>query len=335
MRSDDLVPLLTPPPLDGIGYRQGVVRSFNLATGENVIDVGGTQLVDVACLNVTDAAGLLPGMIVGLLTWRSSWWLIGRVAVPGSDDFGDLTVRNNDGSGVKIWGNGLDIIPPPGTVPSAGRLFAQNIDGETWAELIPPRFKGGTGDNRIIISGGTDMGPGYFLVVTNGHADIRTAGDTYLRPGGNLFLNADGQIQLNSAANQVFITHQTTTASATCYLGTTGIVRRSTSARRYKHDIADLEVDPDTVLQLRPRTWRDKHEVEQDPDTTQRVPGFVAEELVDIGLDVFVTHNDNGEVESIAYDRLTAALIPLLRRQQQQIDALTARLDALEAHHAQ
>jgi hypothetical protein len=323
------------------------------------------------------------------------------------EDGGDILVDGgtfrsvgHDGAGVRIIGNGMDIIPPPEptAVAGDGRLFAQNIDGGMWVELIPPRAIGRTGANRLILGGDTETAPGTFIAYTQGEAKVHgesgaillTAGaatvqgdkDVYIRSTGgsawvdgqsgnatlqgsadvfvrstggsawldgqagganvlasgqivvdagtNLFLDGANQVQINSGAKQVFIQHQTTTNTASCYLGTTGIVQRSTSARRFKLDIEDLDVDPGAVLQLRPRTWRDRHEVEEDPDTGHRVPGFVAEELVDIGLDIFVIRND-GEVESIAYDRLTAALIPLMQRQQQQIDALTARLDALEA----
>jgi hypothetical protein len=288
------------------------------------------------------------------------------------EDGGTISSFGTDRAGVRIIGNGLDVIPPPEptAVVGDGRLFAQNIGGGLWVELIPPRASGGTGNNRILLGGDTETAPGKFIAYTQGEAKVHgeggaillTAGDAtvqgdkdvYIRSTGgsawldgqagganvlaagqivvdagtNLFLDGANQVQINSAAKQVFIQHDTTTNTASCYLGTTGIVQRSTSARRFKLDIEDLDVDPDTVLQLRPRTWRDLHEVEQNPDTRHRVPGFVAEELVDIGLDTFVTRNDDGEAESIAYDRLTAALIPLMQRQQQQIDALTARLEA-------
>lgn len=126
------------------------------------------------------------------------------------------------------------------------------------------------------------------------------------------------------------------------------------STARVKTDIRDLVSDPDAVLRLRPRTWLPKplpqacpdwlHQRHADPQdchagepgesSTERQVGFVAEELAELGLTEFVGYDEEGLPASIHYDRLTAALIPLLQRQQSQIDALTARLDALDPEEA-
>lgn len=92
MRSDDLAPLLVPPPQNGLSFRQGEVITFNSATGANSIDVGGTTLVDVPMLNSGEAVALKAGHIVALLTWKSSWWILGRVTLPGSDQFASASV---------------------------------------------------------------------------------------------------------------------------------------------------------------------------------------------------------------------------------------------------
>jgi hypothetical protein len=70
-----------------------------------------------------------------------------------------------------------------------------------------------------------------------------------------------------------------------------------------------------------------------DPNARRQV-GFVAEELVDLGLSDFVEFNADNEPEAIYYDRLTAALVPLLQRQQEQIDDLTQKLEQLTARVA-
>lgn len=99
MRSDDLVPILTPPPMDGLGFRQGEVISFDSETGANIISVGGTTLVDVPMLNSGEAIALKAGHIVALLTWKSSWWILGRVTLPGSDQFASASVAIQNAGG--------------------------------------------------------------------------------------------------------------------------------------------------------------------------------------------------------------------------------------------
>ncbi len=126
------------------------------------------------------------------------------------------------------------------------------------------------------------------------------------------------------------IDHATTGASANTFIDPSdGRIWRSTSSRRYKQDIADLAIDPDAVLALRPRMWRDKAEVEQDADTETHYVGFIAEELHDLGLTAFVIYDDEGKPEAIAYDRLSAATVSLAQQQQREIDDLKQQLASL------
>lgn len=141
-----------------------------------------------------------------------------------------------------------------------------------------------------------------------------------------------GQIRLIASTGGTRIDHSTTGASANCFIDPSdGRIWRSTSSRRYKQDIADIDIDPASVLQMQPRTWRDKAEVEQDAATETRYVGFIAEELHDLGLTQFVVYDDEDKPEAIAYDRLSAALVTVAQDQQRQIDALSERLDALES----
>jgi hypothetical protein len=92
---DDLVPLFAPDPSapPPLNFRQGRVVAWNPDTGENTIDVGGAQLEDVSVLNTGEAIALKVGHIVGLVTWGSSWFIIGRITVPGSPDFASASVE--------------------------------------------------------------------------------------------------------------------------------------------------------------------------------------------------------------------------------------------------
>lgn len=109
-----------------------------------------------------------------------------------------------------------------------------------------------------------------------------------------------------------------------------------TSSRKYKQDIADAPVN-DAILDVQPRTWRDKSDVADDPDSDRWQYGAIAEEVHDLGLTHLVAYKD-GEPEALQYDRFGIALIPVVRdlkatvaTQAQQIADLTTRLAALEA----
>ncbi|MFG3710122.1 hypothetical protein [Micromonospora sp. NPDC047730] len=81
---DDLTPILTPRPPSGIGYRQGVVVTWDNVTGANVIDIGGTQHTNVPYLNTSEVGLISAGDVVGILTASPSWFVLGRIITPGS-----------------------------------------------------------------------------------------------------------------------------------------------------------------------------------------------------------------------------------------------------------
>ena len=147
-----------------------------------------------------------------------------------------------------------------------------------------------------------------------------------------------GSLYINGAlrygfSGTVYPETGTTGPSANLYQAASdGAVTRTSSARKYKIFIEDFDAGL-KALELRPRIWIDKGLYESNNNSASGLPyycGFIAEELVDIGLEQFVLFNDNGEPENISYDRLTAAIIPVLKHQQAQIEALTARIEALE-----
>lgn len=84
MRSDDLAPLLAPSPGPAVGYRQGVIVTWNPDTAENTVSVGGALLTNLNILNTSEAAILGPGDVVGILTLPGTWAILGRLTIPGT-----------------------------------------------------------------------------------------------------------------------------------------------------------------------------------------------------------------------------------------------------------
>jgi len=79
-------------PDDGVGFRQGTVTAWNSSTGENTILVAGGTLSNVPILNTGEAIALQAGHTVGLLTFNGSWFILGRITVPGDADFASASV---------------------------------------------------------------------------------------------------------------------------------------------------------------------------------------------------------------------------------------------------
>jgi len=230
-----------------------------------------------------------------------------------------------------------------------GRIYSKVDD--YWSQTF--------GLHRIQTRDGAEchiLSDGKLWLYTNADWRVDVNGAAFMDITSNMQIVAQGVAALGGAAG-TYLQPEATGLAANVHMAADGRVYRSTSSRRYKSDIQDAAFDPDAVLQLQPRTWlpgsiprtcpdwlHEKHSdaahcpAEQEPELpdpdARRQVGFVAEELVDLGLSDFVEFNADNEPEAIYYDRLTAALVPLLQRQQAQIDALTEQVKQLSARVA-
>lgn len=136
----------------------------------------------------------------------------------------------------------------------------------------------------------------------------------------------------------------------------TGALGADSSARRFKFDEQELGVDEyaNRLMSVPYKSWISREEQrlyeeyiefretfpmspvpEQLGEAPQEPPlrdvGLVAEDLVDAGLEEFVQRDSFGQTQGVSYDRIAAALIPIVRSQRDRIEVLEARIAALEA----
>jgi len=82
---------------DPISFRKGTIISYDQNTGDNVVRVGDTEVVDLPILGVAEASTYAPGSSVGILVADSggsqSWFIIGRIVRPNTDDYIDAVNR--------------------------------------------------------------------------------------------------------------------------------------------------------------------------------------------------------------------------------------------------
>lgn len=126
------------------------------------------------------------------------------------------------------------------------------------------------------------------------------------------------------------IYNRTYTNAANMHVTSAGTLGRSTSARKYKLLEEPINFDPYKILEVLPKTWYDKSATEayanyldniesisleeSDIPLIKRIPGLVAEDVRDAGLDMFVNYNDEtNEIEGLMYDRLWSLLIPIVK----------------------
>lgn len=224
------------------------------------------------------------------------------------------------------------------------------------------RLQSHHGGDIAIIGGESTTGPSRILIWTpsggdidviaddGGHVSITADGDFDVDAAGHAFIVGTGQAALGGGAG-TFLQPQSGSGTANVRMDTTtGQITWVASTERVKHDIQDLAVDPAAVLGLRPRTWLPGQTARQCPEwmhaqhpdgechagepvdpppDAPREVGFVAEEIDALGLVEFVEYDADGLPTSVRYDRLTAALVPVVQQQQEQITALTEQLAAL------
>lgn len=174
--------------------------------------------------------------------------------------------------------------------------------------------------------------------------------------GGNgtrMIFSSDGtgqQIYSTSIRDRTYST------SANMVITSYGTLGKISSARRFKLDEKPIPAAEyaDALLSIDYKSWVDKTQQEeyerylafreshpmdpvpqelgeapQEPPT--RAIGAVAEDFEDAGLHEFVVYDQFGQTSGLQYDRIGAALIPIVREQRDRIEALESRLEALEA----
>ena len=110
----------------------------------------------------------------------------------------------------------------------------------------------------------------------------------------------------------------TTTSSANVYMNSvSGLIARVTSSERYKVEIKPETIPNESIMALVPKSYVDKVEAEE-KGTTDGLPrylGLIAEDVAQIPVigDLLVNRNEAGQPDSVNYDRVASALIPLLQ----------------------
>lgn len=232
---------------------------------------------------------------------------------------GGVTVKDGgsialeDGGGINIQGGGAIGMGP------GSKFFVAGDD--TYVQILDDSFSIGT-----ISSSGGLVKPSMILMPDGFLAAISDTQYAVFRVDATT-----GDAVVTSSTGRVHLPYQNTGDSANTRILFDGTILMVTSSLRYKQDVEDADIDPAAVLKMRRRTWRQKSDVEADPDTTVRYIGFIAEELHELGLTQFVEYDDQDRPNAIRYDRLTVALHALAESQQEQIDGLTRRVEALES----
>lgn len=88
-RSNDVLRMLAPDPAAsgrGVQWRKGLIVTWDPETAENTVLINGTIATNVPILNTSEAAILTAGDVVGLISFGSTWGILGRFTIPGTPE---------------------------------------------------------------------------------------------------------------------------------------------------------------------------------------------------------------------------------------------------------
>lgn len=198
-------------------------------------------------------------------------------------------------------------------VGSANSLFRVRNDG--YCDITNGRLgiqRGANANYSLIVEGtntaSTDWALGIF--------DDATA-NVLLR------VRNDGQFQVGYTSPESPYMN-TTASAANVFVSATGVLQRSTSSLRYKTEVRKATFGLAEALLLRAVTFKHVR------DQSKLFAGFIAEEVDECGLSVFVEHNEAGQPDAIHYANMTALSIAAIQEQQQMIETLKEQVATLQ-----
>ena len=298
----------------GIGH----AALYNNTTASNNTAIGYFALI----ANTTGASNVAVGTsALSTNTTASNNTAVGCNALLANTT-GDKNVALGDSAGYSnttgtsnvFLGNGAGY-----NTTGSGNTF---VGGSTSGLYYPAGYLVTSGANNTIIGGYNG---------NEGGLDIRTSSNNIVLSDGEgnprLYCTSSGQLHLLSQTSGA--------GNATLkYTTGTGAVTYDTSSRLVKEDIETIPYGLEAVLALSPKRYR-----RTDSDDKIEI-GFIADEvletvpeLVGIMEKRFLTRNEEDTelvAGSVEYDKMTAVLVKAIQEQQALIEALTARITALE-----
>lgn len=175
-----------------------------------------------------------------------------------------------------------------------------------------------------------DVYSGANITLKTDRLEINNGGDSYFSdaPAGVTLGISGGKPRIWSVA----IYNYTGSGSANLVINSNGTIFRSTSARKYKANIRvanKVIADAKKILKINPVSWIDKFELSSG-DVKGRYYGFIADEFHEKGMTEVVNYGESGQVEGLAYDRLTMYQNVILSDHEREIKSLKNEVDQLK-----
>ena len=264
--------------------------------------------MDLSATSAATTLNILSGS-EGLIQFKNGGTVKGYINVPNTR----FDIVAGTGSDIRLVpdGSGGKAV----TVDTSGNLL---VGGTSAAAASATTIAPDGGIKAILASGtGGEYLFGAISGVSNGHQiSVDTSNNqTYKWHNGgtaNMTLTSAGQLILPGVAGD------TTSDAANLNIRTSdGLLRRSTSSRRYKNDITDATHGLTELLALRSVTYKGNN------DGDRIFGGLIAEEVHEAGLTEFVQYDSEGNPDALAYGHMIALCVKAIQE-------LTARVAELE-----
>jgi hypothetical protein len=265
----------------------------------------------------------------------------GKLIATGAEISGTITASALDTTALDIAATGA-ITTTSGNfaVTSGGVLSATgaNISGS----LTTNGTAGGYANNTLTISGGklsadkviylqTDISTGvidilgsiiYLEAPTEITGSVRASASATFGVTGSLFefLSSSGNVRVAQ-------TYNNSVSGRSMQISSAGMYGTTASTRRKKHEIESYRINSEALLNLDVKAFKYKPEIDQGQ---QQQHGFIAEDAEELGLNELIQYDSNGIPDYFAYEKLPIFLLQLIQEQDASINAMQARLDALE-----
>ncbi len=302
--------------------------------------LGGTvNFANVRAINI-DASSITTGTLTGANMWLN---LVTGEMQYTNPTTGDLMVlkqgRLQYQTGQSVYyqyynENGLTIRPSDSNTGDGLNTGITLIGDKTYFDLLKT---GSTSDFDLrLIYNEDDLPNGLQIWNMLGGIYLRFASSIPVRVQDDYVSFVTGTnsttFQADGFLRSVHIAQNTTSATSNVHIRSDGVMFMIGSASKYKSDIQLLENEVEyskRILDLHPKSWIDKGEQER-ADVRGRYYGVIAEDVEALGLSDYTTKNENGELESVQYDRLWTLLLPIIREQESEIKNLKQDLADLK-----
>lgn len=278
------------------------------------------------------------------------------------DKSGADTKQNIRGAGIGVKQSGSDVnkdesgglfseawvIARHGVYLASGYAYDSTISGRRYLaptiRLGTTRVNSGATESIKQMASTATITAGYKIAMQSKYIDL-WAGDsgeitlnaqrTDINGGGDSSLYGGISFGADSNGARVWsksIYNKTYSSGPQVCVTSYGTLGRITSARKYKMNIQvanKIVADAKKILEINPVSWIDKFELSSG-NVKGRYYGFIADEFHEKGMTEVVFYDEKGQVEGLAYDRLTMYHNVILSDHEREVQLLKQEVEQLK-----